>query len=121
MCGIAGGFWLKGVDTPSLNRMERSLHQLRFRGPDYQGYKKYDVNEGTILLGHARLSVIDISEAAHQPMVSPDGRFSIVFNGEIYNYIELRHELEQCGVAFTTNSDTEVLLAAWIAWGELCL
>ncbi len=121
MCGIAGGFWLRGVDTPSLNRMERSLHQLRFRGPDYQGYKKYDVNEGTILLGHARLSVIDISEAAHQPMVSPDGRFSIVFNGEIYNYIELRHELEQCGVAFTTNSDTEVLLAAWIAWGELCL
>jgi asparagine synthase (glutamine-hydrolysing) len=72
---------------------------------------------GSVLLGHARLSVIDLSEAAHQPMHTGDGRLSIIFNGEIYNYLELRAELEKCGMQFTTRSDTEVLLAAWAVWG----
>ncbi len=121
MCGLVGGFWINSGDTPSLDRVEHSLHHLRYRGPDYQGFKKYDVNGGTVLLGHARLSVIDISDAAHQPMMSKNRRFSIVFNGEIYNYKELRVELEQSGETFSTSSDTEVLLAAWDAWGELSL
>ena len=122
MCGIAGGYWIKkGINASLQSRMERSLYQMRNRGPDNQCYKKYDVSGGILLLGHARLSVIDISEAAHQPMTSTDGRFSIVFNGEIYNYIELRHELENFGVVFKTSSDTEVLLAAWIIWGESSL
>ncbi len=79
------------------------------------------MTEGAVLLGHARLSVIDLSEAANQPMHTNDGRLSIVFNGEIYNYLELRAELEQTGRLFSTHSDTEVLLAAWDTWGPSSL
>ena len=72
-------------------------------------------------LGHRRLSIIDTSSAGHQPMLSPDGRFVVTLNGEIYNYRELREELRAKGHEFRTQSDTEVLLAAWAEWGVECL
>ena len=120
MCGIAGGYWTAGSAAAS-DRMRLGLQALRHRGPDHQGYEELGMTVGSVLLGHARLSVIDLSTAAHQPMHSGDGRLSIVFNGEIYNYLELRTELEQCGMRFSTRSDTEVLLAAWAAWGAAAL
>jgi asparagine synthase (glutamine-hydrolysing) len=120
MCGIAGGFWY-GESTSSSRQMEAALQALRHRGPDHRGFESLAMRSGTLLLGHARLSVIDLSAAAHQPMSSGDGRLAIVFNGEIYNHLELRAELEQQGVVFRTRSDTEVLLAAWAAWGANAL
>ena len=72
-------------------------------------------------MGQARLSVIDLSQGGHQPMHASDGVASIVFNGEIYNYRELRAELKALGRIFTSDSDTEVLLAAWQHWGKACL
>ncbi len=98
-------------------QMRQGLEALRHRGPDHQGHEEIVMAGGLVLLGHARLSVIDLSVAANQPMYSSDGRFAIVFNGEIYNYLELRAELELSGMQFSTRSDTEVLLAAWATWG----
>ena len=71
-----------------------------------------------IWLGHNRLSILDLSPAGRQPMVSPDGRYSLIYNGEIYNYVELREELKRLGHAFQSTGDTEVLLAAFCQWGE---
>lgn len=120
MCGIAGGFW--PINSAMANaHMTRSLDLMRNRGPDNRSYKEYVASEGSVFLGHARLSVIDLSGAAHQPMSWGNGRLEIVFNGEIYNYLELRTELEQCGKSFVTRSDTEVLLAAWDTWGPRAL
>jgi len=76
---------------------------------------------GVLVLGHTRLSIIDLSSAGQQPMYSADGRFGLVFNGEIYNYLELREELQSLGVCFHTHSDTEVLLVGWIYWGRAVL
>ena len=74
-----------------------------------------------VCLGHRRLSIIDTSSAGHQPMLSHDGRLSVILNGEIYNYRELREELQSKGHQFRTQTDTEALLHAWIEWGEDCL
>lgn len=120
MCGIAGSFW-KNSDLQSNIRMERALQIMRERGPNHQDYHRHDTAGGSALLGQTRLSVIDLSEQASQPMYSPDGRYGLIFNGEIYNYIELREELARAGRNFHTQSDTEVLLAAWEAWGEAAL
>lgn len=120
MCGIVGGYWPSASASAS-EHMRLALDAMRHRGPDHHGYEEIVMSPGSILLGHARLSVIDLSAAAQQPMHSSDGRLSIVFNGEIYNYLELRQELELCGVRFSTRSDTEVLLAAWAVWGRSAL
>ncbi|RMG03118.1 MAG: asparagine synthetase B, partial [Planctomycetota bacterium] len=88
--------------------------RLRHRGPDAQGTWSH-AGAG---LAHCRLSIIDVSSQADQPMVSPDGRFVLVYNGEIYNYRDLRPGLERSGWRFRTQSDTEVLLAALVQWGE---
>src|SRR5690554_6733103 len=120
MCGITGGWW----SVPPLDlerRMEASLHTLRLRGPNDRGCIYKEAAGGRLALGHTRLAIIDLSDAANQPMVSPCGRYWMMFNGEIYNYRELRRELETLGQRFTTQSDTEVLLAAWIQWGDRCL
>jgi len=119
MCGIVGGFWADGTAVAS--RLSTALDQLRFRGPNDRGVEIAHLPSGTLAFGHARLSVIDLSSGGHQPMLSADGAYAIVYNGEIYNYKELRGELEGHGQAFRTLSDTEVLLAAWAQWGVDCL
>jgi len=90
---------------------------IAHRGPDGEGF----FIDSFLGLGHRRLAVIDLSSAAHQPMVTPDGQFAVAYNGEIYNYKELRKELEELGHFFKSRSDTEVLLHAYIEWGEACL
>lgn len=114
MCGICGIVSIhSNVDFGALSRMAESL---RHRGPD--GLRLW-MNDGlTVGLGHNRLSIIDLSDQAGQPMFSADGRHVIIFNGEIYNYIELKQALSQEGKVFNTQSDTEVLLTAYITWGE---
>lgn len=125
MCGIFGYYSLRPVEDAAalqsnLIEAQRALHH---RGPDDCGLKTFsisrgeDVPEGSLSLGHTRLSIIDLSPRGHQPMHSGDGRYTIVFNGEIYNYRELRAELETFGFAFQSDSDTEVLLAAWACFG----
>lgn len=119
MCGIAGGTWSEAQQAEQ--RMPRALRQIKHRGPDDDGFELYGVGGSTISLGHTRLSIIDLSAAGHQPMHSRDGRWAIVFNGEIYNYRELRAELQGHQHTFVSDSDTEVLLAAWLQWGAGCL
>ena len=111
MCGIAGGWWPQPASAQI--QLPQALHAMRYRGPDDQGFELYPFNPAVVALGQVRLSIIDLSAAGHQPMHSRDGRWAIVFNGEIYNYRELRTELEQMGHRFVSDSDTEVLLAAW--------
>lgn len=120
MCGIAG-YWSARESIDLVPRMESALHSLRRRGPDDMGVDRWRSGWGEVGFGHTRLSIIDLSVGGHQPMTSYDGRYSIVFNGEIYNYRELRDELVLAGYNFRSQSDTEVLLMAWVAWGEACL
>ena len=119
MCGILGE--IRSEASPAADRFRKALEALRFRGPNASGIDGFTVESSTVVLGHARLSILDLSSAGHQPMRSADGRYVIVFNGEIYNYKELREELKLQHVPFTSESDTEVLLAAWAAWGHDCL
>ena len=103
MCGIVGAVSSGGA---AADRLEAAVASLHHRGPDDQGVWR----EGEARLGFARLSIIDLSEGGHQPMASPEGRYVMVFNGEIYNFPDLRAELEARGEAFRGHSDTEVLL-----------
>ena len=121
MCGIAGGFWREpqGQDPASL--VSSALDQLKRRGPNDRGLESVSCFGGQLSLGHTRLSIIDLSDGGHQPKFSTDGMYAISFNGEIYNYRELRTELARAGYQFETDSDTEVLLAAWQHWGKECL
>ncbi len=114
MCGIAGFFGriLTADDLSS------AVASLRHRGPDGEGV--YVDPAGNFGFGHTRLSIIDLSEAGRQPMFSSDGNLVVTYNGEIYNYLELRRELES-GYEFRTRTDTEVLLAAYQKWGTACL
>jgi asparagine synthase (glutamine-hydrolysing) len=115
MCGIAGVFFPSGrpVETPMLDRMGASMHH---RGPDDTG----QFTAQGLGFVHKRLSIIDLS-SGHQPMLSEDGQSAIVFNGEIYNYLELRQRLLSQGIQFRTQSDTEVLLQLYLREGEKCL
>lgn len=120
MCGIIGARVLPGSEV-SAQDVERGIELLAHRGPDAKGLRAIPTGAAPICLGHTRLSILDLSSAGHQPMTSSDGRLVLVFNGEIYNFIELRGELRALGYQFRSSSDTEVLLAAWSAWGERCL
>lgn len=120
MCGIAGGAWRR-QPSDVRTHVDAALERLRHRGPNDSGCEIIATPSGTVALGQTRLSIIDLSSGGHQPMASADGLFSIVFNGEIYNYRELRTELCAAGHPFRSESDTEVLLAAWMAWGADCL
>lgn len=119
MCGIAGGCWKLRTDEPT--RLTAALSAMHRRGPDDWGMEVFDSGSTSVGLGQTRLSIIDPSVAGHQPMHSSDGRWVIVFNGEIYNYLELKKELEAEGYRFVSKTDTEVLLTAWIQWRENCL
>ncbi len=116
MCGIAGIFHCSTPKPVDPARVERMCAVLAHRGPDGSGVW----TAPGVGLGHRRLSIIDL-QGSPQPMHSADGRAAIVFNGEIYNFRELRRELESAGARFTTQGDTEVILAAWQRWGVDCL
>jgi len=120
MCGIAGLLTYRDDDGATA-RLESALGRLSHRGPDGQGLEEYSAGGGRLLLGHRRLAIIDLSDAGLQPMASPSGRYVVTFNGEIYNYVELRSELQALGRTFSTHTDTEVLLQAWEHWGADCL
>ncbi len=113
MCGIIGEIDLKGRPVES-TRTEAGLARLLHRGPDYHTTS----NLGTACFGHARLSILDISENSHQPMFDPSGRYCLVFNGEIYNYKELAKQVEAADITLKTSSDTEVLLHLLILQGK---
>lgn len=119
MCGIAG------IISPDPETwIDAALLAIEHRGRDDQGVfvsSSFGSNQLKMCLGHRRLSIIDTSSAGHQPMFTEDGRYSIILNGEIYNYKEIRAELEAKGDVFTTNSDTEVLLKAFREWNVGCL
>ena len=116
MCGIAGYIFDEGIDDRAVESLEAMIGAITHRGPDDAGMW-FDRSAG-VGLGHRRLSILDLSPAGRQPMVSASGRYVIVFNGEIYNHAELRRELERSGVApeWRGHSDTEVLLAALEHW-----
>ncbi len=121
MCGIAGVVQLgRAVSDPS-DRLSRSLSSLSHRGPDGRGEMTWESAWGCCVdMGMTRLAVLDLSPSGQQPMTTPDGRFTIVFNGEITNFVELRSELQGKGVTFHSRGDTEVLLRAWEHWGARC-
>ncbi len=143
MCGIAGIYSLK--EKPENSWILTMTNALKHRGPDDEGFLAVDLKnreicnltntdskvsgrkiEGfektvNLLLGHRRLSILDTSSLGHQPMSNRDKTLWIVYNGEIYNYLELRKELKSIGYDFRTNTDTEVLLVAYEEWGERCL
>ena len=150
MCGIAGLFAAEGIRAEDLTRMSRKIAHRGPDGEGFVYFSDQsafpaaseDTRENCIgqqllwspvsralslpekLSGgfaHRRLSIIDLEATGHQPMCSADGRYWITFNGEIYNYIELRAQLKQQGAVFITQSDTEVILHAWQIWGEACL
>jgi asparagine synthase (glutamine-hydrolysing) len=113
MCGIFGSVGY----TPDQARIDVVAH----RGPDGRGWQVFESASGPVALGHRRLAIIDMTEAGLQPMFDATQRYSLVFNGEIYNYIELREELRAEGCVFTSASDSEVLLVALIKWGPATL
>lgn len=115
MCGICGIINFKNKPADS-NLLKPMMHAMKHRGPDDEGI----FEEGSVALGFVRLSIIDLSSAGHQPMLSDDGNLVLVYNGEIYNYIELREELIKLGHRFRTSTDTEVLLRSYLQWGKGC-
>ncbi len=116
MCGIAGLFDTRSDETPNRDLITAMTDALTHRGPDESGIHL----EPGVALGHRRLSIIDIA-SGQQPLFNDDKSAAIVFNGEVYNFAELRPELEELGYRFHTNSDTEVILRAWEAWGCECV
>ncbi len=115
MCGIAGIVNIRGQSVEPAE-IERLTNLVAHRGPDGAGH--WFSAERNVALGHRRLAIIDPGAGGYQPMLSHDGRHVIVYNGEIYNFLELRRELEALGANFRTQSDTEVILAAWRIWQE---
>jgi len=120
MCGICGIYQLNPKSKKEVNAktvIERMNQALAHRGPDGEGSF---VDQKTAL-GHRRLAILDLSRLGHQPMFSADGRYIIVFNGEVYNYLEIREELIAAGYKFKSDSDTEVILASYDFWGRECV
>jgi asparagine synthase (glutamine-hydrolysing) len=118
MCGIAGSWSRNGVPADG-ERLRAGLDAIRHRGPDDLGeFAWHDTaSPARVDLGLARLAILDLSQAGHQPMTLPGGRLTITFNGEITNYVEIREKLRGHGETFASDSDTEVLLKAWARWG----
>jgi asparagine synthase (glutamine-hydrolysing) len=118
MCGISGWF-LKQGSTRDDGDLHGMADRIAHRGPDDRGYF-YDRERG-VAFAHNRLSIIDLSAAAHQPMISDDRRVVLSYNGEMYNFLDLRRELEELGHQFHSRSDSEVVLKSFIQWGSGCL
>ncbi len=119
MCGIAG---ILGKGRPRTDLVSVMLDSMVHRGPDGSGVVDYQLGDSTSLtFGHRRLAILDLSEAGAQPMVDDTGQFVITFNGEIYNYLEVKSELKKMGAVFRSHSDTEVILEAYKRWGADCL
>ena len=117
MCGIAGIISFSGHNQEEAKaRIKRMTDTISHRGPDAEGFHV----DGQVAFGHRRLSIIDL-ESGQQPMASEDERVWIVFNGEIYNYLDMRNNLESDGYRFRTNSDTETILNAYLKWGSGCV
>ncbi len=116
MCGIAGYIDKSGRYKTSLGVVKKMTDKMIHRGPDAEG----QWIDNQVALGHRRLSIIDLDERSNQPMFSHDGRYAIVFNGEIYNYIEIKNELLKKGAVFKTDSDTEVIIEAYREYGTNC-
>ncbi len=112
MCGICGFVTTRRIERDALHRMNT---QMVHRGPDDEGVGMYEMGERLVGLAHRRLSILDLSQAGHQPMTSQGGDVVVVFNGEIYNFKAIRKELTD--YRFRSNSDTEVILAAYLKWG----
>jgi asparagine synthase (glutamine-hydrolysing) len=134
MCGFVAIYKLSAASL-ELSVLERMTHSMAHRGPDDFGFmlstpaetlswktaRQRDTLDGPgVAFGHRRLSILDLSESGHQPFMSCDHRFWMVYNGEVFNYIELRAELTAAGYRFTTNTDTEVILQAFACWGREC-
>jgi len=129
MCGIVAVF----TTEPSLkikSCIERSLDRVTHRGPDGRGLalghgpnliENTDQAAATWGLGHVRLAIVDLSSAAHQPMTTPNRKYWITYNGEVYNHVELRNELTHMGYEFRSSSDTEVIVASYVFWGPNCV
>ncbi len=105
MCGIVG-FVSKRKSDLAVEKIRRMLNVLSHRGPDDEGVESWE----SAVLGHRRLSIFDLSSAGHQPMLAPDGKIGVVFNGAIYNFRALRAELVKTGYTFKSQTDTEVLI-----------
>ncbi|HBU56223.1 MAG TPA: asparagine synthetase B, partial [Gemmatimonadetes bacterium] len=118
---MAGVFCPLGSRTNVEQSTRAALDKLYHRGPDGEGIYRAAVEGGALTLAHRRLAIIDLSDSGLQPMKSDDERYVITYNGEIYNYVELRKELEGLGHSFRTQTDTEVLLVAWRFWGQKAL
>ncbi len=116
MCGIVGEFNLDGRSVSPVG-LRRMTHTLAHRGPDGEGF----YIDNFIGLGHRRLAIIDLSPAGHQPMLTADRQYAITYNGELYNFQELRAELQGLGHRFISRSDTEVVLNAYVQWGPDCV
>ena len=120
MCGIAAviDFLCSRNNESLFSLLDAMISVQRHRGPDAEGL--YIAPFGSAALGHARLSIIDLSSHGSQPMSDVSGRYWLVFNGEVYNYLELRQELRS-SYSFRSRTDTEVVLAAYLKWGPACL
>ena len=116
MCGIAGAISLKGLDK---NKINRCLGLMRKRGPDGAAFKPISFGGKIVTLLFSRLGIVDPTPQSMQPFTR--GNLTIITNGELYNYVELRRTLISFGHTFSTKSDTEVMLAAWQQWGEASL
>lgn len=115
MCGLVGVFCIHGLEDDTRKHLATMAATIEYRGPD--DYGVWLDNTAGIGLGSRRLAILDLSPQGHMPMVSASGRYVIAYNGEIYNYLELRNELEKCGLHFRGHSDTEILLEAINQWG----
>ena len=115
MCGISG-IINKDKSLVDFNEIKSINDLIKHRGPDGEGF----FNEGNFSFGHRRLAIIDLSEDGHQPMHYMD-KYTITFNGEIYNYLEIKNELEKEGYKFKSGTDTEIILAAYHRWGCDCV
>jgi len=119
MCGIVGSISNKNI---SEEYIRSSLLSMNHRGPDSNGFKKFNKTKlGYVFLGHTRLSIIDLSKNGSQPMNDSDSKISITYNGEIYNFDEIKKELYNKGYSFNSNTDTEVIIYAYKEWGIKCV